>query len=165
MSYAGIGGHYWDKNSVHVSRGEYLLEEAYSCEFGEPAALIGTGITRTPFNKRYIKSYDAAAGIEAAIGVFIQWLRAISTWTAEDYALHGSFDMKRDITVFLKGACSIKNMGSGEVEVGDTVVPVNGGFEKMTTSGQHSLGKALQKIESLQRGLIFVDPDYEKSII
>ena len=165
MSYAGIGGHYWDKNSVHVSRGEYLLEEASNCEFGEPAILIGTGITRTPFNKRYVRSYNVAAGLVPTPGVFIQWLRAISTWTAEDYALHGSFDMQRDITLFLRGACSIKNMGSGEVEVGDTVIPTDGGFEKMATSGQFSLGKALQKIESLQRGLIFVDPDYEKSII
>ena len=165
MSYRGIGGHYWDKNSIHVSRGEYLLEEASNCEFGEPAILVGTGITRTPFNKRYVRSYNVAAGLVQTPGVFIQWLRAISTWTAEDYALHGSYDMKRDITLFLKGACSVKNVGSGDIEIGDTVIPADGGCEVMTATGQFSLGKALAKIESLRRGLIFVDPDYEKPTI
>ena len=165
MSYRGIGGHYWDKNSPHVSRGEYLLEEASPCEFGEPAILIGTGVIATPFNKRWVRSYNVSAGTIQTMGVFIEWRRAINAWTAEDFALRGSHEMKRDITIFERGACSIKNVGSGDIEVGDTVIPANGGCEKMTASGQFTLGKALQKIESLRRGLVFVDPDYEKPTI
>ncbi len=162
MSYRGIGGHYFHDKGAFVTRGEHLLDEEYPCEFGEPAVLLGTGTTRVPQNKRYVKSYDAVAGAEETIGVFIEWREAISTWTADDFALRGTKDMKRDISILTKGGCSIKNIGSGDIEIGDTVIPANGGCEKMATSGQRSLGKALQRIPSLARGLVHVNPDYEK---
>lgn len=166
MSYQGIGGHYIDKSSeVTISRGEYLLEEDHSAEFGEPVVLVGTGTARVPQNKRYIKSYDAAAGAEQTFGVSIEWREAINTWTDEDFALQGTHDRKRDLSILLKGSISIKNMGSGDIEVGDTVIPADGGCEKMATSGQFSLGIARQKIVSLYRGLVFVNPDYEKPTI
>lgn len=166
MSYSGRGGHYWDKSAdTIISRGEYYLIDESPVEFGEPIILIGTGIARRGFNQRPVRDYNQPAGTVKTLGVSIEWREAISDYTDEDFALRGTHDMKRDISLLLKGSITIKNMGSGDIEVGDTVVPINGGCEKMTTSGQFSLGQAKQKIPSLKRGLVFVNPDFEKPTI
>jgi hypothetical protein len=166
MSYSGRGGHYWDKSAdTIISRGEYYLIDDSAAEFGEPIILIGTGIAKRGFNQRPVRSYDESAGTVKALGVSVEWRANVKDYTDEDYALLGTHDMKRDLSILLKGSITIKNMGSGDIEAGDTVVPVDGGCEKMETSGQYSLGQAKQKIPSLKRGLVFVNPDFEKPTI
>lgn len=164
MSYTGRGGHYWDKSSnAVVSRGEYYLTGSHPCEFGEPACIIGTGVIREiPFNKIPIKSYDADAGAEETIGVFITWKDAILGVTDEELALTGSHHRIRDTAIFQKGAISIKNVGTTDIAVNKTVIPANGGCEKATATGQHTLGKSMQKIPAGKRGLVFVDPEYQE---
>ena len=88
--------------------------------------------------------------------------KAIFRQSAYERALRKGREYERDITVILRGPVQIKNMGSGEIEVQDTVIPADGGCEVMTATGQFSLGKSMQNIQSLKRGLVFVDPDYEK---
>ena len=166
MSYAGRGGHYWDKSScITATRGAYYLEDDSSCEFGEPAVIEGTGVTAMPLNKRPMYSYNVTAGSIQCFGVFIDWRVDISDYDAEDFALLGTRNRNREPTVVLRGPVQIKNVGSGDIETQDTVIPADGGCEKMETSGQSSLGRAMQQIKSLKRGLVFVDPDYEKAII
>jgi len=166
MSYAGRGGHYWDKSAeTTISRGEYYLLDDSPAEFGEPMILYGTGISKRGFNQRPVYSYNVAAGLVKTMGVSIEWRADISGYSDEDWALYGTHNRRRDLSILLKGSISIKNVGSGDIEVGDTVVPADGGCEKMTASGQFSLGISRQKIVSLKRGLIFVNPDYEKATI
>ena len=161
MSYAGIGGHYWGENAL-ISRGSYMLDEAWDIVFGEPVCVIGTGTTAVPQNKKWVKSYDAAPGAEDTIGVSIEWRRAISTWDAEDMALHGRQDFKRDLSILKRGGCTVRNIGTGIIYDGQRVVPANGGCALMTITGQHSLGIAKQDIQPGQYGLIDVQPDEEK---
>lgn len=166
MSYSGRGGHYWDKSAeTTISRGEYYLLDNSPAEFGGPMILHGTGISRRGFNQRPVYSYDVTAGSVKTMGVSVEYRVDVSEYTAEDWAIHGTHNRKRDLSILLKGTISIKNVGSGDIEVGDTTIPANGGCEKMTSSGQFSLGIARQKITSLHRGLVFVNPDYEKATI
>lgn len=164
MSYQGRAGHYWEDKGSILSKGEYLLRDDYPVEFGEPVCLIGTGTTPVPFRKRPIKSYDAVGGAEATIGVSLEWRRATSGWTHDELALHGPQDLKRDLSIMLLGGCSIKNMGTGVIDVQRTVVPFNGGCGLMTVNTQYSLGKSMQYIPTGARGIIWVNPDYEKPI-
>lgn len=159
--YAGIGGHYWEKGA-NISRGSYLLDESYSVEFGEPVCVIGTGTTAVPQNKKYVKSYDAAPGIEKTIGVSIEWRRAVDGFDAEDMALRGRQDFQRDLSILKRGGCTVKNTGSGIIYDGQRVIPTNGGCELLSASGQYSLGIAKQDIQPGQYGLIDVQPDEEK---
>ena len=118
---------------------------------------------QTPYDaKIWIKSYDAGAGLEETIGVSIEWRCAVSLWDAEDMALRGRKDFKRDLSLIKRGGCTVMNMGSGIIYDGDRVVPTNGGCEAMTTTGQHSLGTAKQDIQPGQYGLIDIQPDEEK---
>lgn len=166
MSYSGRGGHYWDKSSeATISRGEYYLLDDSPVEFGEPVILSGTGIAKRGFNQRPVYSYNVTAGSVKCLAVSIEWRADVSGYDAEDYALLGTHDMKRDISLMMKGTISIKNVGSGDIEPGDTVIPADGGCQKMESTGQFSLGIARQKIVSLHRGLVFVNPDYEKPTI
>ncbi len=164
MSYQGRAGHYWEDKGSIISKGEYLLRNDYPVDFGEPVSLLGTGTTPVPMRKRPIKSYDAAHGAESCIGVSLEWRRATSGWTADNLALHGSQDLKRDLSVMLLGGCSIKNMGTGVIDVQRTVIPANGGCTLMTVNTQYSLGKSMQYIPTGARGIIWVNPDYEKPI-
>jgi len=164
MSYQGRAGHYWEEKGSIISKGEYTLTEDYPVVFGEPVCLLGTGTTPLPFRKRPIKSYDAAAGAEACIGVSLEWRRATAGWTAEQLALRGSQDMKRDLGIMMLGAISIKNMGTGAIDVHRTVIPANGGCAMMTVATEYSLGKAMQYIPTGARGIVWVNPDYEKPI-
>jgi len=61
----------------------------------------------------------------------------------------------------LVGAIKAKNMG-GDIEINRTIIPADGGFKAMTTTGEYSLGKTLQKIKGTGYGYIWVNPDYEK---
>jgi hypothetical protein len=165
MSYSGRGGHYWDKSScVIATRGAYYLEDDSACEFGEPACVDGTGVTAMPFNKKPVYSYEAGAGTVQALGVFIDFRANISAWDEEDFALKGTRDRNREPTIVLRGPVEIHNM-SGAIDDGDTVIPADGGCIKMASSGQYSLGKAMENIPAGKRGLVFVMPDYEKPII
>lgn len=162
MSYAGRGGHYWDKsNCLTTSRGEYELEEDQDITFGTPAVIDGTGTVSDPYAKRKVKAYSGTAGATESFGVFIELKNDISAYTAADFALYGSRDINRDILIVLEGAVSIKNVGTGAIEVNKTVIPSVGGCEAMSVSTQHSLGKALQRIEPGHRGLVKVMPKYE----
>jgi hypothetical protein len=64
----------------------------------------------------------------------------------------------------LLGGCSIKNMGTGVIDVQRTVIPANGGCAIMTNENQYSLGKSMQYIPTGARGIVWVSPDYEKPI-
>lgn len=166
MSYSGRGGHYWSRSAeTTMSKGEYYLLDDSAVVFGEPMILYGTGISKRGFNQRPVYSYNVAAGLVQTMGVSVEWRANISDYDAEDWALLGTHNRKRDLSILLKGTISIKNVGSGDIETGDTVIPANGGCEKMTASGQFSLGIAREKITSLKRGLVFVNPDYEKPTI
>jgi len=166
MSYSGRGGHYLGRSAdIIMSKGEYYLLDESAAVFGEPMILHGTGISKRGFNQRPVYSYNVAAGSVKTMGVSVEWRADISGYTAEDWALLGTYNRKRDLSILLKGSITIKNVGSGDIEVGDTVIPADGGCEKMTASGQFSLGQAKEKIVSLHRGLIFVNPDFEKPTI
>lgn len=162
--YPGRAGHYWDKSScITTTRGEYLLDNTYGCEFGEPAVIAGTGTEATPIMKRTIRSYKGTAGASGVMGVFVEWNEDVSAWTAEDLALKGSFYKERDTLVVLRGPVSILNVAATSIEINETVIGADGGCEIMTATGQRSLGKAMQFIPAYKRGLVFVDPDFEKS--
>lgn len=162
--YPGRAGHYWDKSScVTTTRGEYLLDSNYDCEFGEPAVIAGTGTTATPVMKRTLRSYKGTAGASGCMGVFVDWNENVSAWSAEDLALKGSFYQERDTLVVLRGPVSILNVGSSDIELNETVIGSDGGCEVMSATGQRSLGKAMGYIPTGKRGLVFVDPDYEKA--
>lgn len=159
------GGDDWE-TACALTKGEYILDSGYGADFGEPFCLYGTGLDPIPFRKRDIKSYDAAAGAEQAFGVFVDIREATSGWTAEDFALKGRHFHKREVAALLIGAIKSKNVNSSTaVELMDTIIPANGGFEKMTATGQWSLGKALAAIRAGEFGYIWVDPDYEKAIL
>lgn len=162
MSYAGIGGHYWEKGA-NISRGSYMLDEDWGCEFGEPVVVIGTGTTAVPQNKKWVKSYDAQPGREKVLGVFIEWRREVGSASAEDMALAGRQDFKRDISFVKRGGVTVKNVGSGMIYDGQRTIPADGGAELMTGTGQFSLGIAKQDIQPGQYGLIDIQPDEEKS--
>lgn len=162
MSYPGVRGHYFEKGAT-MSMGSYVLDESYGCEFGEPAVVIGTGTTAIPQNKKTVKSYDhAEPGREKCIGVFTEWRRAVDGFTAEDMALHGRQDFKRDISILKAGGCTVKNVGNSIIYDGERTTPANGGAERLTASGQFSLGIAKQDIQPGQYGLINIQPDEEK---
>lgn len=162
--YAGIGGHYWEKDAI-VSRGMYMLDESHDIVFGEPVRTHGTGTFAIPQNKKYCRSFAGIpAGSEPALGVSIEWRRAVQTWDAEDMALRGRQDFKRDISLVKHGGCTVKNEGTGMINDGDRVIPCHGGCQLMTASGQHTLGIAKQDIEAGQYGLIQIQPDEEKGL-
>jgi hypothetical protein len=162
--YPGRAGHYWDKSScITTTRGEYLLDTGYDCEFGEPGVLAATGTVATPIRKRTIRSYKGTAGASGVLGVFVDWNEDVDSMSAEDLALKGSFYMERDTLLVLRGPVSILNVGSSDIQAQETVIPADGGCEVMTATGQRSLGKAMQFIPAGMRGLVFVDPDYEKA--
>jgi len=160
------GGDDWE-TACSLTKGEYILDSGYGADFGEPFCLYGTGLDPIPFRKRGIKSYDATAGEEQAFGVFVDIREATSGWTAEDFALKGRHFAKREVAGLLIGAIKSKNVNeqSLAVELMDTIIPADGGFEKMASTGQYSLGKALSYIRAGDFGYIWVDPDYEKAIL
>lgn len=165
-NYSGRIGHYWDKSScITTTRGQYLLEDAYDCTFGEPAILAGTGTTATPINKQYVRSYKGTAGASGMIGVFVEWRKNIDDKDNDWFAVNGVQDKKRDITIVLKGPVTVANMGSSVINIGDTLIGADGGCEVMTATGQRALGKAMQRIGTGQIGLVFVNPDYEKATV
>lgn len=164
-------GKYWDKSSaVTTTRGEFVLGSGYDLEFGEPLQRDGTGYIDDVFKKKKLKPYpsDLAAGSGQVIGVGIEFYDDITSFTTEDWVLKGPDSYKnrnRDVLAVLIGAVRIVNKGATEVHIGDTVIPVDGGFEKMTANAQYSLGKALQDIPADESGLVWVNPDYEKDTI
>jgi len=163
--YPGRSGHYWDKSScITTTRGEYLLDLDYDAEFGEPAVLAGTGTEATPIMKRTVRSYKGTAGASGTLGVFVDWRQTPSAWTDEEYALKGGFHNQRDILIVLRGPVTIVNVGSTEIRAGDSVIPADGGCEQATDTGERMLGKSMQFIPTGMRGLVFVDPDYDKPI-
>jgi len=166
VSYEGRAGDYWDKSScTTTTRGEFLLEKAYDCVFGEPAVRAGTGTTATPIMKMTIRSYKGTAGASGVFGVFIDYKRDISGYSASDFALYGSHHMARDVLVVLRGPVRIKNVGSTAIALTQKVIGADGGCEAITDSDtQYALGKALQDIPAGEKGLVFVDPEYVKDL-
>ena len=127
----------------------------------------GTGLTNDVFKKRTLRSYPStlAAGSGQVIGVGIEYYDDISNFTTEDWILSGAnaqINRSRDVLAVLVGAVEVVNKGSTNIEVMDTVIPVDGGCEKMTSTAQYSLGKALQPILAGDHGIIWVNADYEK---
>jgi len=164
-NYSGRIGHYWDKSScITTTRGQYLLDNAYDCVFGEPAVLAGTGTKSTPIMKKYVHSYKGTAGDSGCIGVFTEWRKNIDDKDDEWFAVNGVQDKKRDITIVRKGPVTVENVGSSNILDGDTVIPADGGCEVMTATGQRALGKAMQDIGTGEIGLVWIDPDYDKAI-
>lgn len=162
MSFAGRGGHYWDKSScTTTTRGEYELNNDQDIVFGSPAVLDGTGTVETPIRKRKVNAYSGVAGVLEAFGIFVEWNSDTSARTAAEWALYGSREMNKDVIIVLRGPVHIKNVGSVAIEVNQTVIPAVGGCEKMTVNTQNSLGKALQRIEPNKRGLVDINPKYE----
>ena len=145
-----------------VSKGSYRLHTGYGADFAEPLCLKGTGLKATPILKRPVQSYDQTAGTVECFGVSINIKVAINTYTAEQFALTGPHVRKRDITALLIGALKAKNVGAVDVEINRTIIPADGGFEKMTATGQFSYGKSLMRIKAGKYGYIWVNPDYEK---
>jgi len=145
-----------------VSKGSYRLHTGYGADFAEPLCLKGTGLKATPILKRPVQSYTAAAGSVECFGVSINIKVAINTYTAEQFALTGPHVRKRDITALLIGAIKAKNVGESDIEINRTIIPADGGFDKMTTGTEYSLGKTLQRIKAGKFGYIWVNPDYEK---
>ena len=169
ITYEGRSGDYWDKSTCTITtRGEWLLDEASDCVFGEPAVRSGTGTVSTPSMKRTCVSYPSGvnAGASGVLGVFIDYKRDISAFTAELYALLGSHHRARDVLLVLRGPVRIKNVGSTYIYTTQDVIPADGGCESMTDEdAEHKLGKALQDIPAGKYGLVYVDPEYEISSI
>jgi len=145
-----------------VSKGSYRLHTGYGADFAEPLCIKATGLIATPQYKRDVKSYDAAAGTVECFGVSLNIKVDISGYTAEDFALKGPHVRKREIAALLVGAIKAKNVGTTDIDINRTIIPANGGFDTMATTGQFSLGKTLQKIDAGKYGYIWVNPDYEK---
>ena len=145
-----------------VSKGSYRLHTGYGADFAEPLCLKGTGLKATPILKRPVKSYEGTAGATECFGASLNIKVDISGYSAEDYALKGAHVRKRDITALLVGAIKAKNVGATDVEINRTIIPADGGFEKMTSTGQYSYGKTLMRIKKKKFGYIWVNPDYEK---
>jgi len=165
-TYEGRAGQYWDKSTcITTTRGEWLLSEDSDCVFGEPAVRTGTGTYSTPSMKRECVSYPEAvsAGASGVLGVFIDFKRAITGWTAADFALFGSHHRARDVLIVLRGPVKIKNVSSSYIYTNQKVIPADGGCEPMTDEdAEYQLGKALQDIPAGKEGLVFVDPMYEQ---
>ena len=163
ISYEGRAGDYWDKSTcITTTRGEFLLDEAYDCVFGEPAVRAGTGTTETPIMKMTIRSYKGTAGASGVLGAFIDYKRAIAGWEGKHFATLGSHHKARDVLVVLRGPVRMKNVGSTGILATQLVIGADGGCELMTANAtQYKYGKALQDIPAGQKGLVFVDPDYE----
>jgi hypothetical protein len=164
--YAGRPGlNDWESVSSH-SKGAARLHTGYGADFGEPLVLDGTGLTNTPIKKRTVKSYTGTAGATKAIGVSLNIKEAIDSLTDEDFALTGSHKRIRDITYLIIGACKVRNVGGTDATIGNTLIPADGGFEKMTGSTQESLGQCLDLIiPAGEAGYIWVHPNYEKADI
>ena len=145
-----------------VSKGSYRLHTGYGADFGEPLQLKGTGLKATPILKRPVNSYEGTAGATECFGASLNIKVAIHTYTADDFALKGAHVRKRDITALLIGALKAKNVGASDIEINRTIIPADGGFEKMTSTGQYSYGKSLMRIKAGKYGYIWVNPDYEK---
>jgi len=145
-----------------VSKGSYRLHTGYGADFGEPLQLNGTGLKATPILKRPVNSYEGVAGATECFGASLNIKVAIHTYSADDFALKGRHVGKRDITALLIGAIKAKNVGVTDVEINRTIIPADGGFEKMTTGTQYSYGKSLMRIKAKKFGYIWVNPDYEK---
>ena len=145
-----------------VSKGSYRLHTGYGADFAEPLCLKGTGLKATPILKRPVKSYEGAAGATECFGVSLNIKFDISAYTADDFALKGRHRANRDIAALLIGAIKAKNVGTDDIEINRTIIPADGGFDKMATTGQYTLGKTLQKIKAKKFGYIWVNPDYEK---
>lgn len=161
-------GRYWDKSSaITTTRGSYVLPEDESLDFGYPVQLDGTGYIDDIFNKRKVKAYptDLGAGSGQILGCGVKVYEDVSSYSTSQLALHGRKYKARDITILLIGAIQLVNQGSTAVEAGDTIIPVDDGFEKMTDADQYSLGKALEPIPAGGKGLVWVNPDYEKPTI
>ena len=144
-----------------VSKGSYRLHTGYGADFAEPLCIKATGLLPTPLYKRDVKSYDAGEGTVETFGVSLNIKVAIDGYTAEDFALKGRHVGKREIAALLIGAIKAKNLGE-EIEINRTIIPADGGFKKMSSALQFSLGKTLQKIKASGYGYIWVNPDYEK---
>ncbi|KKN01477.1 hypothetical protein LCGC14_1127290 [marine sediment metagenome] len=144
-----------------VSKGSYRLHTGYGADFAEPLCIRATGLLPTPLYKRDVKSYDAGEGTVETFGVSLNIKLAIDAYTAEDFALKGRHVAKREIAALLIGAIKAKNLGE-EIEINRTIIPADGGFKKMSSALQFSLGKTLQKIKASGYGYIWVNPDYEK---
>ena len=145
-----------------VSKGSYRLHTGYGADFGEPLQLKGTGLKATPILKRPVQSYQGTAGSTECFGASLNIKVAINTYSAEDFALKGAHVRKRDITALLIGAIKAKNVGTDDIEINRTIIPADGGFDKMATTGQYSYGKTLMRIKAKKFGYIWVNPDYEK---
>ena len=167
-TYEGRSGDYWDKSTCMITtRGEWLLDEASQCVFGEPAVRSGTGTEATPIMKRTLVSYPSgvSAGASGVMGAFIDYKRDVSGFTTADYALFGSHHRARDILIVLRGPVRIKNVGDSNILTTQLVIGADGGCELMTANAtQYKYGKALQDIPAGKHGLIFVDPDYESLV-
>lgn len=161
-SYPGRGPTIDWEGITSVSKGSYRLHTGYGADFGEPLCLKGTGLKATPIWKRPVKSYEGTAGATECFGASLNIKVAINTYSAEDFALKGRHVAKRDIAALLIGALKTKNVGASDIEINRTIIPADGGFEKMTSTGQYSYGKTLQKIKTGKYGYIWVNPDYEK---
>ena len=148
-----------------VSKGSYRLHTGYGADFGEPLQLKGTGLKATPIWKRPVNSYEGTAGATECFGASLNIKVAIHGYSAEDFALKGAHVRKRDITALLIGAIKAKNVGTSDIEINRTIIPADGGFDKMATTGQYSFGKTLQLIKAKKFGYIWVNPDYEKARI
>lgn len=148
-----------------TSKGKYKLHTGYGADFAEPLVLDGTGLTNTPIKKRTVKSYTGTAGATKAIGVSLNIKEAIDALDDEDFALTGAHVRTRDIAILLIGVIKMRNVGSTDVELGNTLIPADGGFEKMTADTQESIGKALQAIPAGETGYVWVNPNYEKADI
>jgi hypothetical protein len=148
-----------------VSKGSYRLHTGYGADFGEPLQMNSTGLIATPIYKRDVKSYEGTAGATECFGVSLNIKKAINAYSEEDFALKGSHVRNRDITALLVGAIKAKNVGSSDIAINRTIIPADGGFDKMSDTGQYSLGKTLQDIPAGKYGYIWVNPDYEKPMV
>lgn len=168
-TYEGRSGDYWDKSTcITTSRGAWLLDLDSDCVFGEPAVRSGTGTVATPSMKRTCVSYPngVAAGASGVFGVFIDYKRNITGWTAQTFALLGSHHRARDVLIVLRGPVRIKNVSGSYIYTSQDVIPADGGCQPMTDEdAEYKLGKALQDIPAGKPGLVYVDPEYEISSI
>lgn len=161
--YLGRAG--WEFKIVSSrSKGETWLREDYGVELGEPVCLLGTGVVGYVINKLIIKSYDGTAGAEQALGVSIDYRRVSSGVELETKMFYPAY-FDREITFIIEGECMMKNVNASTIiEPGDSVIPANGGCERINASGQYTIGKSSQRILPGMRGMIIVKPDYESHI-
>lgn len=167
--YTARGGFYWDTDRCVVSRGQYKLYEADTLDMGEPIQKSGSGMDSDEFfNKIEVHSYQLGAGSGAALGVGIKNINATDDLTDSYRASHPKTLRQgtRDLLIIHQGAVTVKNVGSSAIDFGDTVIPADGGMEKMTDKdNQYSLGRSLDLIGPGEYGLIWVDPNYHEAIV